>query len=94
MSKAGFEKLMRVAVGDSQFADAMVALVSDAVDDAMQTAVVGSDDGLAGRAAGQRLRDALVSHRATTARTGSTLTPRERSERRATAFRMMAGVRV
>ena len=94
MSKAGFEKLMRMAVGDAQFADAMVALVGDAVDDAMQTAVVGSDDGVAGRVAGQRLRDALTSHRATVGRSGGALTPRERTEGRARAFRMMAGVRV
>lgn len=94
MSKVEFEKLMGMAVGDAQFADAMVALVSDAVNDAMDTVVVGSDDGLAGRAAGQRFRDALTSHRATVGRTGSALTPGERTERKARAFRMMAGVRV
>jgi hypothetical protein len=98
--------LTYAATRDTRFADAMERIVSDAVDEAVKATEDGADRALAGRVAGRRFRDALALRRDVsvgdediesallppTTSAGPT-DPRERN-RRADAFRRMAGVRV
>jgi hypothetical protein len=94
---------MRAAAGDVALADAFERIVCGAVDDAIATIGEGADAALAGGVAGKRFRAALASQTGTQVatsqngrRAGGPTTARatlEQIERRADAFRRMAGIR-
>jgi hypothetical protein len=99
----GWAMLMNAA-HDTRFADAMERVVSDAVDEAVKTTEAGADHALAGRAAGRRFRDALASRQDVSVRghvesallaptTSAAPTSVRERNRRAAAFRRMAGLR-
>ena len=98
--------LMNAAARDTRFARATERVVSEAVDEALKTTEAGADHALAGRVAGRRFRDALASRRDASVycehagsalprqTTNAELTSARETNRRADAFRRMAGVRV
>jgi hypothetical protein len=106
MSDVSWAMLMYAAARDTRFARVMEQVVREAVDEAFQKAEAGADPELAGRVAGLRFRDALAFRRdvpvdcdhaesALRARTiYAELTSARETNRRANAFRRMAGVRV
>jgi hypothetical protein len=86
----GMNLAMRAAAGDVTLADAFERIVRGAVDDAVATIGEGADAALAGGVAGKRFRAALASHTGVPTDARATL---EQLERRADAFRRMAGIR-
>ena len=106
LSDTSWAMLMYAAARDTRLAPAMEQVVSEAVDEALKTTKVGADRALAGRVAGRRFRDALAFRRDASVRcdhaesaplpqtTNTELTSARETNRRADAFRRMAGVRV
>jgi hypothetical protein len=94
MTDADLGKLVNDAIDEAGFADTFRERVRAAVEGVIMTDAT-SDERRASRAAGERLGTSLVSHGQDVARARRTEGGEpEDSERRAAAFRVMAGVRV